>query len=265
MKNSNIEYRNPKQIGILKILILILFSVWCFGFGASAYAATVSTSPTSVTLSPGQSVTLTIIVDPQGTAYTAKVALSFPPNLLSVSAFSQASGWIPLSQPGYDSVDNSSGSMIKTGGATGGFSSPKVFGTVTFTSLAAGTANINVTGATQVLNASNQNTFTAGGQTVVNISSPAPAPSVTPSPTPAPNTNKTQTSPVRNLMQTTPAPATTAATTTVSATSTETAVVENSELVAQASSAENLPSLLSVFIPLMTLVAGFFLGRRLKV
>src|SRR3989344_9605495 len=126
-------------------------------------ASTVYFSPSVATVTAGQSFTVTLIVDPQGTAYTAKVAASFPANLLSVVSFSHAPGWLPLSQPGYDSVDNSSGSLIKTAGLSGGFSSPKVFGSITFVAKGSGTANINIAGGTEILNSSNQNTFTGGG------------------------------------------------------------------------------------------------------
>ena len=42
IKNPKFEYRSPKQIRIWKILISILFSISCFGFSASASAATFS-------------------------------------------------------------------------------------------------------------------------------------------------------------------------------------------------------------------------------
>ncbi|MDP2641886.1 MAG: cohesin domain-containing protein [bacterium] len=256
MKNLNIECRNSKQFRILKILILILFSISCFGFGASVYAGTVSLAPASIAVTQGQSVSVSLVVDPQGTAYTAKVALSFPAEILSVASFSFASGWMPLSQPGYDSVDNLSGSLVKTAGFAGGFSSPQTFGTVTFVVKSSGEANIAVTGATQVLNASNQNTFTGGGQSLINVSLPA----VSPAPAPK-QTTPVRTSPVRNLMETEKVPdaSEATATTTPSAVSTSTAsTTSESDLTAQVSGAKNLP--FNILIPIATFLLGFFLG-----
>lgn len=139
-------------------------------------ASTASLSPATVSLTEGQTITLTILVDPQGSAYTAKIALSYPANLLSVTSFNQAAGWLTLTQPGYDLIDNTSGTLIKTAGYSGGISSPKVFGTVTFRALASGTATIVMNGSTQILDANNTNTFTSGGRATVSITKPISVP-----------------------------------------------------------------------------------------
>jgi len=217
----------------LKILILILFSISSFGF--RAYASTVSLSPTVISITPGQIITVNVTVDPQGSAYTAKVALNFTSGLLSVSSFAQASGWLPLSQPGYDSVDNSAGSLIKTAGATGGFSAPKYFGTVTFVAQSSGTASISVSPNTQILNAYNQNTFTGGNQVSVSISALQPKPA---------NPN-----PPRPLLE--------SSTTTVTQ-----ATTTPESLPAQASRAFDIPW--NTLIPICTFILGFFLGRVSK-
>jgi len=225
---------------------------------ALASAATVTFAPTSVAVTAGQMVSVNVVVDPQGTAYTAKVALSFPPSLLSVSSFSQASGWMPLSQPGYDSVDNNSGSLVKTAGMTGGFSAPRTFGTVTFIARANGVATISVNGATQILNASNQNTFSGGGQSLINISAPV---IYTPAPVSQPRNN-----PARNLMEnkksvsavsTSPATTTTTLVATTTTTSTQ-------ELIASTQGAKSPMNILTVLIPLATFLAGLALGQKFK-
>lgn len=246
---------------ITKILILLSL----FTLPVLSFASTVYFSPTSISVQPGQLVTINVIVDPQGIAYTAKVAVSFPPGLLSVSSFSQASGWLPLTQHGYDSTDNSSGSLIKTGGMAGGLSSAQAFGTVTFVAKSAGVANISVTSSTQILNSQSQNTFTGGGQVSINISQPAPAPVVVPT-TPPKNTppassptRKLLTPPTLKAVTTTPI-----ATTTVSSAS-GTSSSENLELTAQVAEANaNSEFLLNIVIPTLTFALGFALAQRLK-
>lgn len=166
------------------------------------FASTASIAPGSASVSPGQSVSLTIYVNGLGEpSYTVKAAVSFSPELLEVQSFSFAPGWLPLSQPGYDSVDNSSGSLVKTAGYSGGFSGQVPFGTVTFRAKSAGTASVTLSGATQILNANNQNSFTGGSGASINVYAAA-LPSV-PAPTQTqPRTNPSN--PARNPQSTSP-------------------------------------------------------------
>ncbi len=218
---------------------------------ASLFASTANISPSSVAVKTGQSFSVNIVVDPQGTAYTAKIALNFPPQLLYVSSFTQASGWLPLSQPGYDMVDNSSGSLVKTAGATGGFSAPKVFGTVTFTAKADGVASITYSGNTQVLDANNSNTFSGGTGATVTITSPviAPVQSV-----------PTKQNPPRNILKS--STTTVASSTGATATDTASNEIEQTVQVAQAGQAPSSRNLFHIAIPVATFLLGFALGRK---
>ena len=216
-------------------------------------ASNIYFSPISINVKQGQAISVQIFIDPQGSnhspndsIYTAKVALSFTPGVLSFSNFSQASGWLPLTQPGYDSVDNSNGVVTKTGGYAGGFSKPQLFGVATFIANTTGIANIAVSNGTQVLNASNQNTFTSGGNVSVNISTPTPValpPKVQPNP-PRPVLNTEASS-----------------TTTITSTPSTQLEATTSNL-AQVSSGIQIPY--NIIIPVITFLVGFALGRVTK-
>lgn len=185
-----------KKFFILSLALILL--------PVTLLASTASLAPGSVTVSPGQSVSLTIYANGQGEpSYTVKAAVSFSPELLEVESFSFAPGWLPLSQPGYDSVDNSSGSLVKTAGYGGGFTGQVAFGTITFRAKASGTASVSISGATQILNANNQNSFTGGNSASVSISA-ASLPSV-PARTNPPPSSRNPSNPVRNLQHQAPA------------------------------------------------------------
>ena len=64
---------------------------------------------------------------------------------------------MPISQEGYDSIDNTNGLLIKTAGYPGGITSAKTIGTVTFKALNDGQAAIQLTSDTFALNAQNAN------------------------------------------------------------------------------------------------------------
>lgn len=248
------------QLLTIKFFPITLSVVGCLLFATTTYAATVTFAPAVINVVPRQLVNVNIVIDPQGTAYTAKIALSFPPNLLAVSSFSHASGWMPLSQPGYDSIDNSSGSLVKTAGAAGGFSSPRHFGTVTFVAQSAGTANIAVSGNTQILNANNQNTFSGGVEAVVNISpvqNTQPLPQVPASKPDASPSNSAN--PKRNLLKERETSISPAATN--SGSTTEIYNSQSRDLAASAGVPDKaLPW--SFIIPLLTFFAGLLLGSR---
>jgi hypothetical protein len=126
-----------------------------------AVAATIMPlSPKEITVEKGEDFDITISVNPSEVEnYTVKVELTYPKDLISVKSFSLASGWMPLSQPGYDLVDNQAGRLIKTAGYIGGFSSNKVFGTVSFFAKADGQGIISVSDNSQALDSQNQNIF----------------------------------------------------------------------------------------------------------
>ncbi|MDD5050729.1 MAG: hypothetical protein PHV93_03230 [Candidatus Pacebacteria bacterium] len=145
-------------------LIVLALAVPAF---ASA-AANVSLIPSTFNVKAGQTVTVQVSVIPAGeSVYTSKVALSYSKDLLKATAFNFAPVWLPLSQPGYDSMD--SGSLVKTAGYPGGISAGKIFGTVTFTALKSGTASLAVANDTEIYNAQNKNVFSANGGAPVQI------------------------------------------------------------------------------------------------
>lgn len=151
-------------------------------FGAVTVAApvlaatSVSFAPVSANARQGQTFILTIAVNPQGVKnYTAKMELRYPADLLEIKSFVFANGWTPLSQPGYDLIDNTSGTLIKTAGYPGGISSPAAFGTVSFFAKKSGSGAIILDSNSFALDANNQNVLAgASFQTAVTISAPTP-------------------------------------------------------------------------------------------
>jgi len=145
----------------MKKINLTLFLAASFLVPFGVFAATgFSFSPKSANYTEGQVFEMTIAVNPQGdTAYTAKAELTYPADLVEVRSFVFASGWMPLSQPGYDSIDNKSGVLIKTGGYPGGFSSSKTLGTASFYVKKTGSATIKIGSNSLVLDAENKNVF----------------------------------------------------------------------------------------------------------
>ena len=153
-----------------------------------AYAATITLSPTTVSVVKGQNISMVIQVDPAGSkVYTVKNSISFPASLLEVASFTQSEGWVPLSMTGYDSVDNTSGTVIKTAGYPSGFSNIATFGTLVFRAKESGTATISVTNASFAYDAQSKNALSgAQGSAIVTITATAtPAPTtITPTKTP---------------------------------------------------------------------------------
>jgi hypothetical protein len=171
---------------------ILLISFCLFLVASSALAATsVSFSPTSVSVKEKQNFNLTITVNPQETVYTVKIELKFPADLLKVNSFSLGSGWMALSQTGYDLIDNTNGVLIKTAGYTGGLSAVKTFGTINFSAKKEGTGSIDLSANSLALGAENQNTLSASGiKTSVTIAKVATVP---PAETPPAETPKEET------------------------------------------------------------------------
>ncbi|OGZ41798.1 MAG: hypothetical protein A3B04_01855 [Candidatus Portnoybacteria bacterium RIFCSPLOWO2_02_FULL_39_11] len=178
-----------------KIIPLLAIGGALFFSAAPAIAATtVAFTPTSVSVQDGQSFNITIYVDPQGVKnYTVKMSINFPADLLEARSFNFGSGWMALSQPGYDTMDNVAGSLIKTAGYPGGLSSSAVFGVVSFSAKKTGSGVIKTIAASQALDANNQNVLADVAQTSVSISAsavatPTPTRTATPSPSGQPQT-----------------------------------------------------------------------------
>jgi len=126
-------------------------------------ATTVSLSPTSISATAGQNFVLTVKIDPQSVKnYTAKMELTYPTDLLRVNSFTFGTSWMPVSQPGYDSIDNINGILVKTAGYPGGVASQATFGTISFFAKKTGTGIIKLGSNSLALDATNQNLLSSG-------------------------------------------------------------------------------------------------------
>lgn len=138
--------------------LVILIALASLIAGVPALAANIFISPENINVKAGQSFDVTISIDPKNVSvYTVKADLSFPANLLELKSFTFSGTWIPLSQTGYDSVNNSAGIMIKTAGYPGGVAKSVILGTAQFRAKASGSGAITVTTNSFVYDAASQN------------------------------------------------------------------------------------------------------------
>ncbi len=157
-----------------KIKFLIIIGLVGVSLAAySAFAATsVSLSETDVSVKTGQAFSLKVYVNPIGdTVYTAKVKVDFPAKLVRITSFDFNNKWMPLSQSGYDMINNSGGVLIKTGGYPGGTTSSVLLGTINFVANTEGSGVIKVSNGTEILNDGNANVYSGGGSTNLTIAS----------------------------------------------------------------------------------------------
>ena len=163
--------------------VAVLLSLVAGSVALAANTSRVVISPATKMVTAGQTFTMTVTVSPVGNKlYTAKVAVQYPANLLEAKSFAFANGWLPLSQSGYDNIDNVNGLLIKTAGYQGGLTADKTLGTITFKAKAAGVATVTLGGGTMLLDAANANVFGSGVAATVTVKV---APSATPTPTPS--------------------------------------------------------------------------------
>ena len=161
------------------ILTLAILAFSGVAFVASAQVSTVATLLPSVdTVSAGQSFDLAVMVDPQGTGnYAEKIEVDYPSDILQVNSFTLDKSWMALTQPGYDSIDNINGVMIKSAGYPGGFSSPVLFGTISFTAKEAGSGVVTIGNNSVVFGAnSSQNSLLGNSSMIKVVSSATPTP-----------------------------------------------------------------------------------------
>ena len=161
----------------------------------SALAASVSLSPTSVSVNTGDTFSVSIIADPSSTKlYSVRANVSFDASLVQATNFSFASTWMSIAQPGYDSIDNANGVLIKAAGYPGGFASATKLGTVTFKALKTGTATIIGTNSSLLLDADSKNQIsgTQGSVSVSIASAPTPVKTIPKTTTVSPAKTKTQ-------------------------------------------------------------------------
>jgi len=166
-------------------------------------ATTVSFSPVNISVSQGKTFNVTVAVNPQGVNnYTAKIQLNYPANLLEVKSFSFGNSWMPLTQSGYDLIDNTNGVLIKTAGYPGGLSSSVAFGTVSFLAKKAGSGIIKTDSGSLALDANNQNVLSGTPSVSVAITAPVSVPAAPKAPTaPAPSPTETPATPEQPITE----------------------------------------------------------------
>jgi len=158
-----------------------------------AGASTVVLSPSTVSVTKGQSFSVLVSVDPAGVKlYTVKGVVTYPADMLEATSFTFAAGtpmWIPLSQSGYDSM--TAGNVTKTAGFPGGFTTTKSLGIITFRAKESGTATIAASPQSLAYDAQSKNTISgAQGSSLVTVAAPVV---LAPAPQPVAQTQTTQT------------------------------------------------------------------------
>jgi len=134
-----------KTTTIFKTLATTSLGVLCAVLPMGASAATLSATPLDVSVTAGQTVTLTLSADAEGTqAVTVKAQVAYPETLLTPVSFTFAPSWVALAQAGYDQMDD--GLVIKTAGYQGGFTGVQTVGTVVFRAIGSGTGTLSLTG-----------------------------------------------------------------------------------------------------------------------
>jgi hypothetical protein len=150
-----------------------------------AAAATITVSPVKLTVQNGDAFSVRYVIDPQGEkGYTAKLVLRMPPDILKVESFQFGDSWIPLSQPGYDSIDAVNGTLIKTAGYPGGVSAPTLFATIRFRAIGLGSSAITIQNDSLVLDATNTNVLDTSPVTTTVIVSAKEKATIVPEKTP---------------------------------------------------------------------------------
>lgn len=245
----------------MRTLLATAVSLGIFASAGVAAASTIVLVPATVSVTKGQTIAVTINVDPAGAKiYTVKGVVNYPADILEATSFTFTPGtpmWIPLSQPGYDSM--TAGNVTKTAGFPGGFTTTKALGTITFRAKESGTATISVSPQSVAYDAQSKNTLSgAQGSSVVTITAPVP---VEPKPTtPTPTTPK-PTTPTTAIQTITGQVATTA-----EATTSETAPAAATESQAAAAGILSNNGILALIALLIVALAGgawwYFLRRK---
>lgn len=170
-----------KKISIVAVLTLVAYG---FSSVSTVQASSIALTPPSVDVHEGDTFMVKVSADPMDLKqYTVRVNVAFTPGNLSLSSWKFNDEWTVLRQPGYDLFDNTTGTLVRTGGYPGGFVTPVSFGVATFTALKQGTASIELTKDSFIYNEASVNTYNGANKIIVNILPPAVAtPSVTPTP-----------------------------------------------------------------------------------
>lgn len=162
-----------------KLLVALIITGLLLAHLPVSAATSFGLYPLKISVKEGQTFRLAINVNPNNLKnYTVKASIKFPADLVSASAWQFAGSWQPLSQPGYDSIDNSAGILIKTAGYPGGLSKSATLGTITFKAKKTGTGYISFTGGSMALDEANTNQYSGGNQVPLTIEKIVELPSV---------------------------------------------------------------------------------------
>ena len=228
-----------------------------------ASAATFSFTPSTGSFAPGETFEVVVFVNPSAgeEITTAKLSAVFSASVLEIVSFSQASGWIPLTQPGYDLIDNSAGKLEKTGGFPLRVTESKIFGTLTLKAKSAGSATLSVAGDSLMLDVANANKYVASAGASFTIV--ALAPTTTPPATPTTPTGVSGT--VVSPTPTADSSAAGEATTTDEVVATSTTQSQTAAVAAAEGSSGTKNLMYYIFVALLLLVAGgLYLRKRKK-
>lgn len=205
----------------MKTKLIALIGTLALVVPLGALAASVSLSPTTASVHAGDTFSVAVTANPASLKiYSVRANISFDSSKVTITGFTFAGTWIPVSQSGYDSIDNVGGVLIKTAGYPGGISAPMRLGTITFKAIKTGNVTISASGDSLLLDDASKNQI-SGSQGSVAVSITAAPVVVTPKSTPI---AKTKTASVATTITTTP---TEASTPTIVATSSLLAAVDS--------------------------------------
>ena len=241
--------------------ILYLFLLAFIALPMVANAATFNFSPSTGSFAPGEIFEVVVFVNPSAgeEITTAKLSAVFSASVLEIVSFSQASGWIPLTQPGYDLIDNSAGKLEKTAGFPLRVTESKIFGTLTLKAKSAGSATLSVAGDSLMLDVTNANKYVASTGASFTIVAPTTTPPATPT---------TPTGVSGTVVSPTPTADSSAAgeaTTTDEVVATSTTQSQTAAVAAAEGSSGTKNLMYYIFVALLLLVAGgLYLRKRKK-
>ena len=189
-------YKNNKRKILISVFLFLAIVVPQITL-ASAISLRSSTSTTE----PGKTFSLSIYANGSGVAsYTAGVTLKFPADLVSVESFNYSGPWIPITASGYDTINNTSGSLIKTAGYPNGFTNEVLVGTALLKVKKAGTITLTTDQASYILDVDSNSTLKTYGSFSITSSTPV----VKTTPPPSTPTPPVTTKPVVKKPATTP-------------------------------------------------------------
>jgi hypothetical protein len=229
----------------------IILASLMFALPFVANAASFVISPSSGSYTVGDNVTLHISVDPAGSnIYAAMLDAKFSSATFEVMSFTLNDSMLAMKQAG-DSIDNTNGVLVKTGGYTGGIISVTPFGTVVLKAKASGTGTFTANSTSKLLDSNNTNQQSGSQTASFTIANPAPV--VVPKVQVQTNTNTS----VKTVIPAIKKTATTEKTSDIQATSSEVAAV------VQSGTKSSVTFWIFEILAMAVMFAlGYFAGRR---